>query len=41
MFVPDNGTPVVRGVAAAAGRMLTRLLLRRGGRPGVAGSSAT
>ena len=38
MFFPDNGAPVGRGVAAAAGRLLARLLLRRrGGRPWVAG----
>ena len=41
MFFPDNGAPVARGMAAATGRLLTRLLLRRrGGRSGVAGVAA-
>jgi len=40
MLFADNGAPVVQVVAAAAGRLLARLLRRRpGGRPGTAGAA--
>jgi len=41
MLFPDTGAPVVQVVAAAAGRLLARLLPpRRDGRPGAAGAAA-
>ena len=41
MLFPENGASVVQVAAAAAGRLLTRLLHQRpGGRPGTAGAAA-